>query len=288
MKKIKFLALTLLTALAFTSCEVNQILFDESEDTLTGDAYLGSLVSLDNSGKLLGIPSSQDFDTATVTFTETELDLTVNLASGGQDIQSYEIVKSLNGGSEVTVAQGTSLPLSVNYSSVEEYTEGLGVSPTDLRIGDQIVFRTKMVHEDGTVLYGGPSNGTYTITVNCSSALAQRYDVSIRYIRTSSGIDTSYDFEETFTETAPGEYRTAEVGPWIDFLGLGLGVGTPGFTFTDTCGQITVPDQFLLDYYSNIVSGSGSVNGETGVITIDYTICASDCREVYAVYTPQN
>jgi hypothetical protein len=51
--------------------------------------------------------------------------------------------------------------------------------------------------------------------------------------------------------------------------------GTPGFTFYDVCGVITVPGQNLVDLYSNWVvgiAGASSIDEATGVITIDYAI----------------
>ena len=57
----------------------------------------------------------------------------------------------------------------------------------------------------------------------------------------------------------------------------------------DVCDQITIPSQNLVDLYSNIVAGvegKSSVNPTTGVVYLEYTICASDCREYFATYTP--
>lgn len=287
MKTLNRLFLALFVIAIAISCE-NSTLIDDSEDILSGGATLATIVELsdDSGGKLLGVPSSLDFETATVGFAEYELFMEVKYISGGDNVVGYEITKSLNGGTETTVAQSSTLPFSLEYSTLEEFLSGLGVADTDLRIGDQIIFRTKMILDDGREVYAASGDGSVVLTVNCSSNLAGTYDVEVHYIRASSGIDTYYYYQEVITETAPGEYRTYEVGPWINALGGGLGVGTPGYTFTDTCGSITVPEQNLLEFYSNLVEGAGSVDGVTGVLTIDYTICASDCREVYAIYTP--
>lgn len=288
MKNLKKIVLLLFVISIASSCDDSSTLINDSEDILSGGATTATIVKLsgDSSGKLLGVPSSQDFETALVEFAEFELYMEVQFVNGGKNVVGYEITKSLNGGSETVVAQGATLPLSVEYSTLEEFLDGLGVSEDDLRIGDKIIFRTKMIMADGTVLYSSSNEGTLIITVNCSSNLAGTYDVAVHYVRASSGIDTWYYYQETITETGAGQYRTAEVGPWINALGGGLGVGTPGYTFTDTCGSLTVPEQNLLEYYSNLVAGEGSVNSTTGVITMEYTICASDCREVTATYTP--
>ena len=254
-----------------------------TDDHLTGTASEGSAIvaiHVDTEGKLLGIPSSQDFASATVSFAEVGLNMEVILMSGGTDVSSYEIVKTLNGGTEATVATSATLPISASYSTASEFTDGLGITTADLRIGDVISFRTKMIKNDGTVMYS--HEGTYNVTISCSSDLAKTYNVLLHYVRASTATDSWYQFQDTFTESGVGEYRTSEVGGWIG----GLGVGIPGMTITDICGQITVPEQNLVEYYSNLVAGSGYVDGDTGIIYLDYTICASDCRIYTAVYTP--
>jgi len=255
-----------------------------TDDHLTGTASEGSAIvaiHVDTEGKLLGIPSSQDFASATVSFAEVGLNMEVILMSGGTDVSSYEIVKTLNGGTEATVATSATLPISASYSTASEFTDGLGITTADLRIGDVISFRTKMIKNDGTVMYS--HEGTYNVTISCSSDLAKTYSVLLHFTRDSTGDDAWYEFEDTFTVSGVGEYRTTEVGHWIG----GLGVGVPGMTITDLCGQITVPEQNLVEYYSNLVAGSGYVDGDTGIIYLDYTVCAGgECRVYSAVYTP--
>ena len=101
-----------------------------TDDFLTGTAAEGgAIVAIhnDTGGKLLGVPSSQDFETATVSFAETELNLEIILMSGGSDITGYEILKSLNGGEETSVATSNSLPITLSYTSGDEFVSGLGV-----------------------------------------------------------------------------------------------------------------------------------------------------------------
>jgi hypothetical protein len=89
---------------------------------------------------------------------------------------------------------------------------------------------------------------------------------------------------ETITKTGIGQYRTQRVGHWAD-----LGVGTPGFTFTDVCGVLSVPGQNLVDYYSNWVEGTefGSADPETGVLHIVYSISSSAWTSIYdCTYVP--
>lgn len=282
MKKIFNLLIVFVLLFTF-SCNDNDDF--NTDDLLTGTATEGGAIVAVNKateGKILGIPSSQDFENATISYAEVSMDMSVFLKSGGNDVATYELVKSLNGGPEASVSTSESLPLGVSYATIDEFVAGLGVTPEDLRIGDVISFRTKIIKKDGSSAYS--YEGTYNVTVSCSSDLAKLYDVRINYVRTSSGIDAWYEFQDEVKTTGVGEYRSSTVGIWE----AGDLPGTPGFTFTDLCGAIDIPEQNLAEYYSNIVLGSGSVDGATGVITLEYTICATDCREYTATYTPVN
>jgi hypothetical protein len=119
----------------------------------------------------------------------------------------------------------------------------------------------------------------------CFSNLAKTYDVRMRYVRAASGIDQTLTFKDTWKKTGSGEYRTGLVGHWA---AADLG-GTAGMTLIDVCNEITIPKQNLVDLYSNIVEGvsaKSSVNPETGVITIEYTITGGNLRQYFVTYTP--
>ena len=132
-----------------------------------------------------------------------------------------------------------------------------------------------------------PNGLKLTVTLNylCFSNLAGTYDVTMRYVRASTGTDSTQTLTDVIKETADGEYRTERVGYWT---AAQLG-GTPGFTFNDVCNDISIPYQNLVERYSNIVegvAGNSFVNAETGEIYFEYTICADDCREFFVTYTP--
>lgn len=267
MKKIVNL-LVVFSLVFFYACDQNED-FD-TDDQLTGTALLGGAivdVRSDSQGKLLGVPSSQDFETATVSFAEIILDLEIFLLSGGDDVANYEITKSLNNGSEVIVASSASLPISLSYSTVDEFVNGLGISAGDLRIGDYITFRTKMTHNDGRVSFSGPNDGTYKVTVSCSSDLAGNYDLTL--VR-DDGASWSRP-GEVITEVGVGTYRTTTTGGWAP----GQYSATQGYDFTDICGSITVANQDLFQgMFSNDVEGTeaGTVDGVTGNLSITYSI----------------
>lgn len=258
-----------------------------TDDYLTGTAKEGgAIVAINNTsgGKLLGVPSSQDFSTATVAFASTELDLGVMLMTGGADIASYEILKSINGGTETSVASSPTLPISLKYTTVDEFVDGLGITADDLRIGDVIRFRTKMNKTDGSEVFAGPTDGTFTLTVSCSSDLAGTYSLNVV---TSNGRNVTFP-DEVITEVSPGYYKTTSTYTWA----VGSIAPDQGFNFTDVCGELNVPDQGLAQgYYSNDVfnTEAGFVDGATGDLKIFYTVnFASGDVLCVATYTKLN
>ncbi|MGK0307240.1 MAG: hypothetical protein ACI8RP_000191 [Urechidicola sp.] len=252
----------------FYSCDQNAD-FD-TDDDLTGTALAGGAmvdVRADSEGKLLGVPSSLDFETATVAIAESVLNLEIFLLSGGTDVTSYEITKSLNGGNEVTVATSATLPISINYTATEDFLNGLGITADALRIGDVMTFKTKMIHSDGRVSYSGPNDGTYSITISCSSALAASYNLTMV---ASNGWNINFP-NEVVSEKGVGVYKTESIYRWA----VGSIAPDQGYDFQDVCGEITVPEQGLAQgYYSNTVMGTepGQVDGVTGNLKIYYSV----------------
>lgn len=126
------------------------------------------------------------------------------------------------------------------------------------------------------------STKTVDININylCPSDLAGSYTTVI----VRDGASVVYDGPEVIAELGDGIYRGASVGHWAPG---GIG-GTPGFTFYDVCNTISVPDQNLVDLYSNQVrqAGPSSVDPATGVITIHYGIYSTWESEYVATYTP--
>jgi len=157
-------------------------------------------------------------------------------------------------------------------------TEGI---ETPLPKSPVLVLTVTEASGDPNVLNSGkPINITFNYA--CPSFLEGTYNVTM--IR-DGGAPVTYT--DVITKTGIGEYRTSEVGHWIG----GLGVGTPGYTFIDVCGVLTVPGQNLVDYYSNWVEGTeyGSVDPETGVLHIVYSISSSAWTSVYdCTYVPVN
>ena len=131
------------------------------------------------------------------------------------------------------------------------------------------------------------------ITLNylCFSDLEGTYDVHAVITREISGEVTSYDWTEYITEISPGEYRT-EIVTYDGYVNPGPAGSTPGFTFYDVCNDITVPEQNLINYYSNIVAGTaiGVSDPVAGTIHIEYstsTSAAAGARNGVYDYTKQ-
>jgi hypothetical protein len=147
-----------------------------------------------------------------------------------------------------------------------------------------LVLKVTQVTGDPMVLNSGKP---ISITMNyaCPSFLEGTYDVTTEYTGYDGSV-TILEWTETITNTGIGEYRTERVGHWTQ---AALG-GTPGFTFTDVCGQISVPGQNLVDLYSNWVEGTdfGSVDEVTGNLYIEYSVCVpTGCRYYKSTYVKQ-
>lgn len=120
---------------------------------------------------------------------------------------------------------------------------------------------------------GAPSvisanNNSLTVTfVGCKSEVDQ-----FTYLVTTVRSDGSLENQqiETITMLSVNEFRTETVGPFGPGARRGSIGGTEGLTFVDVCGTITIESQNLVNLYSNLVSGSGSVDPVTGDITLNY------------------
>jgi hypothetical protein len=237
-----------------TSCK------NDTDDLVTGDAALGGAIVkiMPSIGKVLGSPINvDDVANTEVAFSEIKLDLNIQLQFGGEDITKYEIVKSFIkandevAGIESVVATGTNLPLNVSYNTIEEFMQDTEVTnSTDLRIGDQFIFRTKMYTSSGEVHYN--REGVYIVTVSCASDLAGTYITSY-----SSG-----DFEHIITKIGEGHYRISAMFGWPTDP-------TTNMTFTDVCGTVVIEDGSWA--YSNHIGGEGTVDAVTGNITFEGT-----------------
>ncbi len=133
-------------------------------------------------------------------------------------------------------------------------------------------------------------NNTLAITfVGCQSDLNE-YTYNVTTIRLDDGALMGSD-EENIMEIGVNNFKTESTGPYGvgNYAGGDIGGGENGFTFIDICGQITISSQNLVGAYSNQVFGAGSVDPETGIITMTYTITYGPDSSVFeSVYEPIN
>ena len=278
MKKIIKITYLFLLSLSLTSCLVN-------DTDPTGEFNLG--------------PNVVGFTSSTMGFSGVangdEYQSTINFEVKGPTASEYSapINATISVDPASTAVEGVNFRLDSSTITLEADGGYIGSLPITLitegivaPLAESPTLILKVTSADGeTNLL--PNGVKLTVTLNylCFSNLAGTYDVTMRYVRASSGTDVTQIWPDVITETNDGEYRTERVGYWtIAQLG-----GTPGFTFNDVCNEVSVPYQNLVDRYSNIVegvAGKSFVNPDTGEIYFEYTICADDCREFFVTYTP--
>ena len=253
--------------MTFSSCE-------ESEDALDVDYNItteGVVTTLSGTtGKLLGNAlDPTDLATSEVTLNDNNAELILNLAvlpgHFPKNVSKYQIVKSFKGGPEVVVLETETLPISTSYETVNDFLDGLNISNSDLRIGDQIDFQVKVFTTTGNTYYEGSNFSKYSVTINCASDLAGAY--SLRFT-SNFGHDITFP-NELISEVSPGLYKTTTTYRWD----AGTIAPDQGFNFTDVCGTLNVPQQGLAQgYYSNQVYNfsDGSVNPTSGELKIYY------------------
>jgi len=173
----------------------------------------------------------------------------------------------------------------LGYANVVMLTDGI-VAPLAGPSPILILKATATTGDNKVVASGKPV--TVTLNYACDSNLDGNYTETFEYYRGGAFVSTGTR-TTTFTKTGVGEYRTSNVGHWTPAQ---LG-GTPGFTFYDVCGDISIPGQNLVDLYSNWVqgvAGVSSVDPVTGNIYIEYTIVvppATSDRVYYVTYVKQ-
>lgn len=270
MRTLKYLFLIAISMTVMTSC------FEDSDLDLNDQGY--NVAGFENTTTTLpAIADGEEYDFEIKvkligpTVTEVTSDITFEV----------EVVEG------TTAVEGTHYRIDDPNVTLSKANDYLGtVTVTMLTEGIETPLETLPVLRLGTKNVSGDDNVVetgkpvrITLAYACPSFLAGTYDVVTT--RGDGGVST---WTETITEIGIGEYLTQRVGTWNPPLNPDY-----GFVFTDVCNVITVPTQGLADMYSNEVWSHepGSVNPETGVITINYTIWFAAGNVTYSsVYTP--
>ena len=276
MRKLKYLFMVIISVTMFTSCfddatdldlndkGLNVVGFESASQNFAaiadGSEYLFTLQI-----KLAG-PTSLDVDgDLTVTFAEAE-------GTTATEGTHYRIEDA-----SVTLSKSNNYLGEVDITMI---TDGIVTPLAELPM---LYLVTNVTGHDNVVGTGKPIE--ITLSYACPSNLAGTYDVETIYTAYDGTVST-LTWTEDITETGVGEYRTGLVGHW-SAAALGH---TPGYTFYDLCDVITIPEQYLADYWANIVAGELDPHGEVkedGTIITNYSICyGGNCRHYVSTYTP--
>jgi hypothetical protein len=277
MKNLKYLFIYILLVLAVPSCV---------EDTAPEDAYGKgpNLASFVNASQNLSVIA-----------TGAEYEMNIPLEVKGPSLDKVQTVTAtITVDPASTAVEGVHYRLDQTTVELADDNNLLGLFPvTVLTAGLEpplaespvLILKVSAVSGDDNVVNNGKS-----ITLNlfylCDSNLQGSYTVTIT--RDGPPSNGPWVYADVLTKTGDGQYRGTSVGHWAP----GSIGGTPGFDFVDVCNVITVPEQPLVDLYSNTVTqaGESSVDPDTGVITIVYNVTfptsTPDNRTYTAVYTP--
>jgi hypothetical protein len=165
----------------------------------------------------------------------------------------------------------TSLPATVTVTA-QEAVQAVGVSISDLTLGDVFTFEIVVNAKSGT---SSRSNSILNATVACESMLTGEYSCVASGQSTDTGpgpdVNPISGFETTVTLTEQavnGEYIISDFSGGLFTLWYsiyGLSGDYPGF-FKDVCGDVSYIN--TVGPFGSPISGTGSVDPATGVITL--------------------
>ncbi|WP_010663789.1 hypothetical protein [Marinilabilia salmonicolor] len=270
MKNIFWLLFILVAAFAFNGC-------DEEDEDPAGLRSAGIVpVISDISSSFFDL---QDLDNAYVEFTVE--------ASGEDEVSKVEIEATYNGETG-SIGSYESLPATVTVTA-SEAVQAVNATLDELALGDVVTLEVIVTSESGV---RARSNVIINATFACESDLTGEYVCLASGASTdpgpSSDINPISDYETTVVlteQSVNGAYTISDFsgGLFTLWYGMyGLAGDYPG-ELKDVCGDITYVN--TVGPFSSPISGSGSVDPETGVITINGL--ADDWGDVWTlVLTP--
>lgn len=275
MKNLKNIFLALAAVLSIVACETDA----DTVAVVADEAGLLVNVSATSNSSILGSPEAGvDLEDAIVTVTNAYLDMTVSMTAGTiSSLDKIEIVKSFNGGAEVSLGESTTLPYNLVVSNLADLLAGTGVTENDLRIGDILSFRTKVHKTDGSVYYYNSSMGDYSIVINCASDLVGTYTSNFL-----PACDGGAAGVATVTEVSPGRYWVSSMARYTFNPGKCI-----GFYMIDVCGVLTYDGGDLEDNnYDGDAGIPGQVNAD-GSFTFTFQLPAAGYGPETITFTPQ-
>ena len=275
MKNLRNIFIAMVGLLTIAACETDADTVAEVHD----EAGLLVSVATTSNSAILGSPEAGvDLDDAMVTVSSAYLNMTVNMTSGTiNQLDKIEIVKSFNGGDEISLGESTTLPYNLEISSLDELLAGTGATESTIRIGDVLDFRTKVHKTDGSIYYYNSSMGSARILVNCLSNLAGTYTNGLLPDCDGSGGGVA-----TVTEVSPGRYFVSSMARYRFQPEKCI-----GFYMVDVCGVLTYDGGDLEDNnYDGDAGVPGQVNSD-GSFTFTFQLPAAGYGPETITFTPQ-
>lgn len=266
MKKFKIIGFALIACLFAISC-----VKDDVENNSKGDYIVGfknsqsSYIYTDNDVDPVHVSEPIDLvGGSNGTASSTDITFPFSVDASSTAILGTDYTIDATGGT-LTLQAGADfveLPFTINPSTLPG------------NVPKTIVINLGQPTSTGAVV--AEDKKTITITIaKCASDLAGTYSLVVT--RQDNGAVYSFP-NEVLTELALGVYETSTTGPYDDLTNDGA--PRNGFIVKDVCQSIVIDEQYLGDYYSNLVEGdddAGAVildpdTGQVVSITMHYSI----------------
>jgi len=281
MKNLKILLIVLIASLTSVSC-----LVDDEDKTLDAVANTPYVVGFKTKAAsesyfqdLGAIPASYKVDLIggqDGTPADTDLVLTYQVSSESTATAGVEF-DFVNTPGTVTI------PANSDFATIDIL---INTGNFNLTSPTTLILDLVSVQNDGALI--AAQNNQLVVTFVGCQADAHLYDYQVTTVQLSNG-NLVNNQVENIALTSVNNFRTRTVGSF----GVGAASGSlvppanyDGYNFSVICGEITVPEQNLGGYYSNLVFGSGSIDQDTGTITVTYTVTfGSGDRAYTSTYT---
>lgn len=274
MKNFRNIFIAMVGVLTIAACDTDAETVAEVHD----EAGFLVQVSTTSDSAILGSPEAGvALEDAEITISTARLDMSVALTSGNlNSLDRVEIVKSYNGGDEIMLAETTTLPYNLVVDGITDLLSGTGASEAGLRIGDELLIRTKVYKTDGSVYYYNTTMGHVSLVVNCASDLAGTYTNAEIPDCEGTGGDIAY-----VTEVTPGRYRVSSMPRYSWTSGNCI-----FFYMIDVCGVLTYDGGALEDNANDGDAGvPGQVNAD-GSFNFTFQLPAAGYGPVEETYVP--
>ena len=258
MKNFRNIFIAMVGVLTIAACDTDAETVAEVHD----EAGFLVQVSTTSDSAILGSPEAGvALEDAEITISTARLDMSVALTSG--NLNSLDRVE-------------TTLPQNLVVDGITDLLSGTGASEAGLRIGDELLIRTKVYKTDGSVYYYNTTMGHVSLVVNCASDLAGTYTNAEIPDCEGTGGDIAY-----VTEVTPGRYRVSSMPRYSWTSGNCI-----FFYMIDVCGVLTYDGGALEDNaYDGDAGVPGQVNAD-GSFNFTFQLPAAGYGPVEETYVP--